>query len=187
MKLILLRHTAVAVPKGTIYGQADVALADSVEADLAKVHDSLADHCSSIYSSPLSRCRQLAESLASRYGVQPIWDARLMEMNFGDWENKRWHEIPQQQAKYWGQNWQTEPAPAGESFVDVFTRINGFQQDCLHHGEEETIMVVSHSGPLRCLCLQIHPEYQQWPRSKAFQIPLEYGGIIAFQFDRFEV
>jgi alpha-ribazole phosphatase len=182
MKLVLVRHTRVAVPEGTIYGQADVPLAATAEADLAAVHELLPELCRYVYSSPLGRCRQLTNTLAVRYRVRPVWDNRLMEMNFGDWEGKRWEDIPRAQARYWGNHWQTEPAPGGESFQDIVLRVKQFWQQCLTHDADETVIVVSHSGPIRCLCLQLHPEYQLWPQHKAFKIPLDYGGVIGFSF-----
>lgn len=182
MRLILVRHTQVAVPKGTLYGQADVELASSSATDFAAVHKRLPTQCDFIYSSPLSRCRLLAESLAVRYGTQPEFDEDLLEMNFGHWEGKRWNELPAEQARHWGNHWQSEPAPGGESFQHVRSRVAQFRQQRLIHDEYKTVIVVAHSGPLRCLCLQIHPQYRVWPEHRAFEIPLDYGGVIEFRY-----
>jgi len=184
MKIILVRHTKVAVAAGTIYGQSNVALANSATSDIARVQEEISGACAAIYSSPLMRCQHLANSLAERFGTPPILDKRLMEMNFGDWENKSWQQIPTQQARHWGNHWLTEPAPAGESFQDVLRRISLFCQECLHYGPQESVIVVSHSGPLRCLCLQIHPEFKSWPHHNAFKIPLDYGAVMQFEYTR---
>ena len=61
MKVYLIRHTAVDVPSGTCYGQTDVPLKSTFEAEAAQtlrnLNGTLFDH---VYSSPLSRARRLA-------------------------------------------------------------------------------------------------------------------------------
>ena len=48
-----------------------------------------------IVSSPLLRCRAFAERLAGRHGLPLSFDARLMEVGFGEWEGKSAAEIEQ--------------------------------------------------------------------------------------------
>ena len=90
MKIYLLRHTRVDVPSGICYGQTDVSLAETFENELAIIKNTLLYVTfEKVYSSPLRRCMRLAKEFSDEI----ISDARLMELNFGDWENKSWEEI----------------------------------------------------------------------------------------------
>ena len=59
MEVILIRHTSVDVPPGMCYGQTDVPLKPTFEAEAAVTAENLKaylpfDH---VYTSPLTRCR----------------------------------------------------------------------------------------------------------------------------------
>ena len=68
MKVTLIRHTKVAVPEGTCYGWSDVALADTFEQEAAATKHNLQKNLpfDAIFSSPLTRARQLAAYCGSR-------------------------------------------------------------------------------------------------------------------------
>ncbi|MFN4100140.1 MAG: histidine phosphatase family protein, partial [Pararhodobacter sp.] len=63
MSLILLRHTRPMVTEGTCYGRTDLSLADDFSGSAAKIAAQLPEF-TRILSSPLSRCRLLAEAVA---------------------------------------------------------------------------------------------------------------------------
>jgi len=185
VEIILIRHTQVDVPQGTVYGQLDVPLAKTFPAELARIRGELAPttKCHRLFSSPLSRCRQLTSALATDFSVTPHFEPLLLEMNFGDWEGRTWQLLPQEQAREWGNLWQTQPAPGGESFQDIYARSQAFiEQHVETVPAHETLIVVAHSGLLRCLCLQLHPEYRQWDQSLAFKIPFDYGTVLRFNY-----
>ena len=59
----------------------------------AKITQSkLPKHVEYVYSSPLLRCRKLADYL---YPNKALLDSRIMEYNFGDWEGLAWNNIEQ--------------------------------------------------------------------------------------------
>ena len=65
-RVLLIRHTAVAVATGICYGQTDVPLADTFEQELASLRQRLPDlvaATSQIFSSPAQRCVTLANEL----------------------------------------------------------------------------------------------------------------------------
>ena len=84
MEVILIRHTSVAVPRGTCYGWSDVDVSESFEQEAAmtkkKLEGMVFDH---VFSSPLRRARKLAAYCGYD---NPTLDDRLKEMNMGDWE-----------------------------------------------------------------------------------------------------
>jgi Fructose-2,6-bisphosphatase len=129
MEVVLVRHTAVNVPKSICYGQSDVEVAESFSEEAKIVKQNLApylediDADSHIFSSPLKRCRKLA----SYCGFDtPLIDDKLMEMNFGEWEMQKYGEITDPQLDKWFDNWLFEVPTNGESFVDMIKRVSDF-------------------------------------------------------------
>ncbi|OZG74976.1 alpha-ribazole phosphatase [Hahella sp. CCB-MM4] len=184
MHIVLIRHTCVGVAKGTVYGQLDVPLAPSYPDELEAIRQQIPDLCHHIYSSPLSRCRILAEAISTDLRQRPNYCDLLMEMDFGEWEGQRWQDLPQHEARAWGNNWQTQSTPGGESFQDLYARTQAFVRRYLSdHSSDETVVVVAHSGVLRSLCLQLHPEYRSWPQGDTFKIPFDYGAVMSFEWD----
>ena len=94
MKLILVRHPAPEVASGICYGSSDVAVAPHIlAAARAGLRASLPANIP-LDTSPLLRCAELASQLANDIQASHYTqDARLMEMDFGDWELRAWHDI----------------------------------------------------------------------------------------------
>ncbi|MDQ8037334.1 MAG: alpha-ribazole phosphatase family protein [Pedobacter sp.] len=173
MPLHLIRHTQPAVPPGLCYGRLDVALADSFSDELASLRTKLSALGASHYpviSSPSTRCLHLAQSLCAETHDNAQNDARLMELDFGDWEGKAWSEIDSPEARHWGDHWQTARCPNGESLADLLARL----RDCWQALPANDLLVISHAGPLRAsLHLLTGLSLQQ-----AFVRPIAFGEII---------
>ena len=83
MIVYLIRHTSVAVPKGSAYGFTDVPLNPTFETEAAVTLNQLSGlHFDEVFCSPLTRCVKLASFCGY---PQAIRDERLKELNFGDW------------------------------------------------------------------------------------------------------
>ncbi|MEL6687024.1 MAG: histidine phosphatase family protein, partial [Pseudomonadota bacterium] len=93
MGLILLRHTTPEVQPGTCYGQLDLDVAATFKAEAEKAYRAL-PAIDRIVTSPLKRCRTLAQFIADRKQLSLEEDLRLMEMDFGAWEGTPWDDIP---------------------------------------------------------------------------------------------
>ena len=92
MNITLIRHTEVSIEKGICYGQSDIELANSFEKEKIVIQNKLKPDVFDItYSSPLKRCKKLAKALFADKEI--VYDNRLMELNFGDWEGKHWDDI----------------------------------------------------------------------------------------------
>ena len=86
MRLHLIRHPKPLIDVGICYGRHDCPAEDTqsaAETLLAELPPDLP-----VWTSPLLRCRALAE----RLHVRPVIDDRLAEMNFGAWEGLRSEE-----------------------------------------------------------------------------------------------
>lgn len=148
MKLSLIRHTSVSVEPGICYGQSDVGLASSFENEKENLAKKInGEKFNKIFSSPLSRCKILAENLFEKEEI--VFDKRLKELNFGDWELKAWNEIySEPEGKVWMDNYQTLPALNGESYLDMVKRILEFYED-IKECNCESVAIVAHAGVIR--------------------------------------
>ena len=117
MDIYLIRHTKTATEQGLCYGQSNVALADSFPDEVRQLQQKLPEikQESLVFSSPLSRCIQLAE----RFSSTVITDARLLELDFGDWEGLRFEAIEVDVLQQWTDNFVRAAPPNGESFTDL--------------------------------------------------------------------
>lgn len=144
-KLFLLRHPAVSVPAGICYGQSDVGLADDVQALAKRLRPALPETLL-IISSPLSRCRLLAEALGpSQY------DPRLMEMNFGDWELRSYDSIERSLIDDWAAAPLAFRPPGGETAAEMAERAQAAAQEWIIRAQGMPLLIVSHGGPLRAI------------------------------------
>lgn len=145
-RLYLVRHAAVSVPCGVCYGRSDVALATSGKAHAQWLLPLLPP--APIFSSPLSRCLLLARALAGQAGTVQV-DARLAEMDFGDWEMRAYDDIPREQIDAWAAAPLAFRVPGGESGEVVMTRVEAALMAILDATNEA--IIVSHGGPLRAI------------------------------------
>jgi len=150
MKLFVIRHTSVAVESGICYGQADVHVAKTFESEKDITAEQIRNiHFDKYYSSPLSRCKILAENLFEKEHI--IYDDRLKELNFGDWELKTWDDIYfDPEGKVWMDNYQTFPTLNGESYPEMVKRVASFFKE-LKIEKSENVAIVAHAGVIRIL------------------------------------
>jgi alpha-ribazole phosphatase len=178
MKLYLLRHTRVDITSGTCYGQLDVPLAPTYPSEKEQVQNKIGGILfDAVCSSPLSRCRTLAESVSGSMLVQ--YDPRLMELHFGDWEGKLWAEISREPyASEWFRNFLEVPCPGGESYIQLLSRCKDFLKELKTEYASGNILAVTHGGAIRSLysiITGIAPEH-------AFDLKVGYGDIFKLEF-----
>lgn len=147
MSLILLRHTKPAIAPGTCYGRTDLGLADCFEVTARAAIDDL-PRFTRLATSPLSRCRRLAERVAMARGVDLATDPRLIEMDFGRWEGVPWTAIPRAELDAWAADFEGARPHGGESPALLAERVGAALDDL---GDEPTLWV-THSGVVRAVC-----------------------------------
>lgn len=146
MEVILIRHTAVDVPTGTCYGQTDVPLKESFEAEAARTKAEL-DACGPVdcaYTSPLSRCTRLAAFCGYADAVR---DARLLELDFGEWEMMLFDDITDPHLQTWYADHIHTPVTGGESFMQQFQRVSNFLDE-LKTQSWQRVVIFAHGGVL---------------------------------------
>lgn len=171
MEVYIIRHTKVAVEKGICYGQTDVALADSFQEELAVLKNHLPTDFDQVFSSPLSRCKTLAEPFSSEI----IFDDRLKEMHFGDWEMKAWNDILTDEIQPWYDDFVSIKTPNGENFEDLRKRCTSFFDE-LRTKNYQKVLIVTHGGIIRSTWSYL----LEIPLKNTFKIPLDFGEVLHF-------
>ncbi|GHT55830.1 hypothetical protein FACS189451_09480 [Bacteroidia bacterium] len=173
MKLTVIRHTSVDVPSSVCYGFTDVPLKPAFQTEAEIVKNQLTGKTfDKVYSSPLSRCTLLAAYCGYPY---PVLDARLKELNFGDWEMKSWMEIDKPEAAAWLTDWINHPAKNGESYLMMQKRVNEFMDE-LKSSDVQSVCIFTHGGVIRL----IHVYLEIFSIDASFEFPVEYGQIFEF-------
>ncbi len=150
MELYLIRHPRVAVAPGVCYGMSNVALAEDAAAVAARLAPLLPADCR-LVSSPLSRCRALAEALSDQVAFEP----RLAEMDFGDWEMKPFDDIDPAVIEIWAADPFGFCPPGGESARDMAARVREAFREIREALGEGPLAIVSHGGPLRAMAAEL--------------------------------
>jgi alpha-ribazole phosphatase len=176
MEVYLVRHTKPYVEKGVCYGQSDLDVVDSFAEELMNLKLHLPEKIDVVYSSPLKRCYKLASHL-TQDGITK--DARLMELNFGDWEMKKWDDINQEHLNKWMVDFVNVKVPNGESFTEMYNRIGLFVKD-LMADKHQTKVIVTHAGVIRCFVAMV----LEIPLKNAFKVPMTYGSVTKINMDK---
>jgi alpha-ribazole phosphatase len=170
MEIYLVRHTTPAIEKSICYGQLDVDVDHkSFKSELKEIRKQIPSLPVKIYSSPLKRCLQLASSL----GVEVQQDERLMELDFGKWENKKWSEIDENELNSWMVDFVNTRAGRGESYYQLNDRMKNFIQELLTH-DHKTAIIVTHAGNIRSILGQV----LGLPLENTFRLHVNYGGVL---------
>ncbi len=161
LRLILVRHGQTDWNVQARYqGQTDIPLNDAGRQQAAAVAQRLADEdIDAIYASDLCRAWETATAIATAREQTMLAEPRLREMDFGRWQGLTHAEIHKRQARELDR-WHTEPLyfapPGGETLAQLGDRIQSALDNahCTH--QDETVLWVSHGGPLRVLlCLAL--------------------------------
>ena len=145
MQFYLIRHPEPLGARGLCYGRSDIpcaphALAAAAAALRAQVPTRLLRQ---LFTSPLSRCRALAQELAAPRVAQ-----ELSELDFGSWEGIGWDALPRAELDAWARDvWNYRPG-GGESAAMLEAR---WRRWCasLDTGANEAVVAVTHAGVIR--------------------------------------
>ncbi len=170
MKLWLVRHAQVLAAAGTCYGAMDVPVdADATRASAAALAEALPPGLR-VSTSPLQRCEQLTQALQ---GLRPDLiintDARLREMDFGDWEGRRWDTIAQGEFDAWTHDFAGHAVGGhGETVRAVMERVGQAFDELRKNDADADAVWITHAGIIRAAQLLArgvrHVERaDQWP------------------------
>jgi alpha-ribazole phosphatase len=145
VQLYLIRHPKPDIDAGICYGRSDLGVAEDpiARADALRA---LLPAAAPLYTSPLRRCVELARALHAA----PVVDDRLLEMDFGHWEMRRWTEIPRAEIDAWAADPIGFAPPGGESPAELRARVAALLGEL-----PEVAVVVAHGGVLRAAVAEL--------------------------------
>lgn len=168
MQLHLIRHPAPQVAAGICYGRTDLALAEDIAAAAARIAAQLPPQLP-LFTSPLRRCRQLADALHP----SPRSDARLQEMNFGTWEMTPWSRIQREALDGWAADPLGYRPPRGESVAELQARVHAFISEAQGTGLQRAVLV-THAGVMKVIVGLA----QEMPPRQWMALKFEYECVI---------
>ena len=105
-----------------------------------------------VVSSPLQRCRQFAEQLASDLSVPVSVDENWRELDFGDWEGRLlkelWEQQPDQLRCFFSDP-EAHPVPGGETVAQLQARLQVALDELLKSHTGRHVLVVQHAGTIK--------------------------------------
>jgi len=120
-----------------------------------RLRDRLANEkIDTVYCSDLRRAMVTAEVISTQHTADILPCSELREINYGDAEGLTFDEISRlyPEVAELITNFSLElNFPSGESFDEFIERVSKFSDRLDKHAPAETILIVSHSGPLRVL------------------------------------
>lgn len=172
MEIHLIRHIEPDIKKGFCYGHLDVPLPNNYKEIHAKIIEGIVNDYDVVFSSPLARCKLLAEQISNKV----IFDDRLKELHFGDWEGINWDAISEDVLTVWMKNYIELAPPNGESLTDLVNRFSSFFTDFKTMNYSK-ILIVTHAGIIRAaMCL-----FKNIPLDKVMMEKVDYGKIMIYQ------
>jgi broad specificity phosphatase PhoE len=147
-----IRHAPVRNDGGNIYGQKDLAC-DTSDREVFEAVAKILPRAAVWYSSNLMRTHQTAEAIWEAGFPKPAtmtWEADLAEQNLGQWQGmNRAAFIASRPA---GSSWFAdinEPAPGGESFMDLYNRTCRTIARITSEQAGQDVIAVAHGGTIK--------------------------------------
>ena len=167
-KLLLVRHGVTEFNSARRFaGYSDVELSLVGYQQAERLRDRLVDDkIDAVYSSDLRRALVTAEVILSGHKVDIVTCPELREVNYGNVEGLTFEEIshlyPEVAESLTNFSLQLK-FPGGESFREFIERTSKFLDKLKRHTPSQTMLIVSHSGPLRVLiCRLLGMDLKHW-------------------------
>ena len=167
-KLLLVRHGATELNSAGIFvGHTDAELSAAGRKQVERLRDRLStERIDSIYSSDLKRAMVTAETIASKHQLEVTAFPELRELNYGNLDGLTFEQIKclDPEVAELCVNWSPKlKFPEGESVDELSKRVSGFLDRLKQHPLDQTMLIVTHGGPLRMmLCLLLGIELWHW-------------------------
>ncbi|MDF0533099.1 histidine phosphatase family protein [Shewanella yunxiaonensis] len=200
LTVYLMRHGSCA-DGDILRGRTESPLSEQGEAEMWNAWRELCEHLPEgkllLLSSPLQRCSQFADGLASEmpeFFDSPLQTADwLQELNFGEWDGKSYASLqadyPKATAAYQADPLNHTP-PAGETVRELYRRVTRGWESLIQellHGEQHTALLITHGGVMRTLISEmLNPG--ELPLNGVFNgLELPYGSVLKIEVDAHEV
>lgn len=149
--IAFVRHGETATNRaGRLLGRADPPLTEAGRAQAAVLGAALAAGTRplAVVSSPLQRALETAAAIAAPIGLEVERDERLIEIDYGEWDERGFEDVPAEDMR----RWRADPAfvpPGGESLAVVQERVSECAADLLARSGDRLVIAVSHVSPIK--------------------------------------
>jgi broad specificity phosphatase PhoE len=153
-EILLVRHGETDWNRNNRFqGHADPPLNAAGRAQAAELAATLSgDHIAALYSSPLQRALETAETIGTALGLAPTTFEGLREVDVGSWQGLTRDEVA---ARFPGQfNRWLEHGPGwedGETYEEMGERVLAALGVLAERHEGERVVAVTHGGPIRAV------------------------------------
>lgn len=168
LNLWLVRHAQPLIAPGVCYGALDVPADEPATERAAQALVDFVPHGCQVICSPLQRCEQLAHVIRGlRPDLMHKTDARLAEMDFGQWEGQRWDALDRRELDGWTDDFAHWRCGRGESVQGFMARVAGVWDDTQASGQ--ATVWITHAGVIRAAMLLAQgtrkvQRADQWPK-----------------------
>jgi alpha-ribazole phosphatase len=165
----LVRHAQPLVEAGVCYGALDLKADVKATQTAAQTLAEALPRGVVLVTSPLQRCELLAQTVCGlRPDLSYKLDARLREMNFGQWEGVRWSDIPAAALTAWTDDFWQHRFGGAECLADVMARVAAAWGEAVLNDTDQ--VWITHAGVIRAASLIARGitelrDASQWPVS----------------------
>lgn len=177
--IAFVRHGETATNRaGLLLGRADPPLTETGRAQAHAVGAALAGGLAplAVVTSPLQRAVETATAIASHFELEIERDERLIELDYGEWDERGFGDVPAEELRAWRAD-PTFAPPGGESLVAVQERTAECAAELLERAGAGMgaglVVAVSHVSPIKAAvawALQAGPDI-------AWRMRLDLGSI----------
>jgi len=129
-----------------------------------------------VISSPLRRCADFAKIFAEQNGLPLVFDARLRELHFGDWEGQSAVQLLEENAsaltQFWNDPWACTP-PNGEHLADLEQRVRFIMEELCSAYCGKRILLITHGGVIRMMLFLV----KKFSHSKLLSIDVPQASL----------
>lgn len=159
-KILMVRHGITETNIANQFtGHTDIGLAEEGIRQAEKLGERLAGtQIDAIYSSDLKRAVLTAEAISRKHEKEISRCGELREMDYGEAEGLTYAEIKENMPEIADAIFEFDQAlsfPGGESMQALISRGIKFLERLNGHGQDETILIVTHGGMLRTLLCEL--------------------------------
>ncbi|MFI9238726.1 bifunctional RNase H/acid phosphatase [Streptomyces sp. NPDC053079] len=156
---VLLRHGETALtPQKRFSGSGgtdpELSAAGRRQADAAAAALAARGTIQAVVTSPMRRCRETADAIANRLGLEVRVEEGLREADFGAWEGLTFAEVKErfpEDLDAWLASSKAAPTGGGESFATVARRVALARDKMLARYAGRTVLLVTHVTPVKTL------------------------------------
>jgi broad specificity phosphatase PhoE len=178
MKIFLIRHgESEGNLRHMTQGRSNTKLSPVGMEQARKVAARLSrEHIDAIFSSPLVRADMTAKEIAKQHGLKIIYDDRLLERSYGNFDGKPRDDFHSELEKSGLPRHKFRPE-GGESYEDMQDRVRSFCEMLVEKYKGKTVVIVGH-GTMNRVFLSIigHCSIEKAP-----EIPMENTSVYVIE------